>query len=84
VLQVVTAQGSSKNRSQSLRPERRAACLNAGMKTLLAVLAAAAALTGCVVVPVEPAGVYAAPVVVSPGHRHHHYRHHHRHRGHWR
>jgi hypothetical protein len=44
--------------------------LNAGMKTLLAILAASAALTGCVAVPVEPGPVvYAAPapaVVVAP------------------
>jgi len=47
------------------------------MKTLLtAVIAlAAAALGGCVVVPVEPVGMYGAPVVVSPGHRHHGHRH---------
>jgi hypothetical protein len=54
------------------------------MKTLLMLLAATAALSGCVVVPVEPAGVYAAPapaVVVAP--RHHHHHRHWRHR-HWR
>jgi hypothetical protein len=48
------------------------------MKTLLTALIAlaAAALGGCVVVPVEPAGVYGAPaVVVSPGHRHGGHRH---------
>lgn len=56
------------------------------MKTLLtAVIAlAAATLGGCVVVPVEPVGVYGAPaVVVSPGH-HHGHGHRHGGRRHWR
>jgi len=57
------------------------------MKPLLAVLAVSAALSGCVVAPIEPGPVvYAAPppaVVVAPRYRYYSpYRH--WHRGYWR
>jgi hypothetical protein len=54
------------------------------MKTLLVVVIAAAALTGCVVAPIDPVpGVYVGPpaVVVAPHYRHPGY---HRHHGHYR
>jgi hypothetical protein len=60
------------------------------MKTLLAVLAAGAALTGCVVAPIEPGPVaYAAPppaVVVAPRpyYAYPRYRYHYGYRGYWR
>jgi hypothetical protein len=53
------------------------------MKKLLAVLFAAAGLSGCAVVPVADPGVYYGPsVVVRPAYTYG-YRHH-RPRGHWR
>lgn len=57
------------------------------MKTLLAVLAAAAALSGCVVAPVEPGPVvYAAPppVVVAARPYYAYPRYHYWRRGYWR
>jgi hypothetical protein len=58
------------------------------MKTLLAVLAAGAALSGCVIAPVEPGPVvYAAPppaVVVASRPYYAYPRYRHWHRGYWR
>jgi hypothetical protein len=57
------------------------------MKTILAVLAVSAALSGCVVAPIEPGPVvYAAPpaVVVAPRPYYAYPRYRHWHRGYWR
>jgi hypothetical protein len=50
------------------------------MKTILVVLVAAAALSGCIIAPIEPAPmVYGPPAAVHvyPHHHHHRYRHRH-------